>query len=643
MKKLFFAFAALLVFAACQKELPIVSIYSDVEFNANNIATATVKLSAASDSDVQVLLEGTPADKLTFSNRVTIPAGNLSADFMVKVNPDGIDPEAPIQVFIKDAIGANVGAPAMVTIGLKTYGNESGGEGEGGNGGEGGEGGDGSLTLVSTWKAEMDGDPYTDEDGDWIDLTMTTPGIGYYVVDGLTDATFANYFSSVEDFVQEYEASVADYLQNGYTVADLLFANGEYTYIEYPGAGAGKIYIIEFDANGKATGRYGVTAVTFPEFEGGNGGGSDITATLVSTWKAEMDGDPYTDEYGDWIDLKMTTTGIKYYAVEGVTDDMFDYFYEGIEDLIQSYDDYIATCLEDGYSVSDLLFVDGEYTYIEYPGEGAGKIYIVEFDASGKATGRYGVTAATFPEFEGGSGGGGDLDWEKTTVGVPATFTKNTSLGVEYQGRYTYTDEEETISLDVFSATGTGESLWAIDVFAPNAFDGDVHAYAADIAASLEYTLAEYIEDYGADLVSYFYEDLADFLAQECLGTYEGEGFAFDTYENGTYDAIVLTFTADGDFSGQYNLVKVTVDGHEYQEAADSQAQGAPARIAGARRHHFPIGKGLENVIPARSRHASHTKVAARRLAPSQAKRHSVISSVAEKSVKKLNKICRLK
>ncbi|MBP5637108.1 MAG: hypothetical protein J6X25_06315 [Bacteroidales bacterium] len=445
MKKLSLVFAAIIAFAACTKELPNVSITADTEFNDNNIATAILTLSAASDSEVQVLLEGTPGDKLTFSRTVTIPAGTLSANFMVKLNPDGIDPNAPIQIYIKDAIGANVGAPALVTIGLKGYSNS---DNPGGGGNE------------------------------------ETPGEG--------------------------------------------------------------------------------------------------NITLVSTWKAEMDGEPYTDEYGDWIDLKMTTTGINYYAVEGITDDVFDAYYDGIEDLIQDYDAYIAGELEDGYTVSQLLFVDGEYTYIEYPGEGAGKIYIIEFDASGKATGRYGATAATFPEFEGSGSGGGELDWEKTTVGVPATFTKNTSLGVEYLGRYTDGDDTG----DLFSATGTGEAMWAIDVFAPNDFDGDVHAYAADLAAYIEQGLADLVEEYGADLVSYFYEDFADFLAYEVLGTYEGEEFYFDPYDNGTYDALVLTFTADGDLTGEYNLVKVVVDGHEYVEE-DSDISSDPDPVL-SRRHFAP-------------------------------------------------------
>ena len=650
MKKLLYVFAALLAFAACKKELPIATISAVEEFNSEYVAAVTISLSASSKSDVQVLLEGTPADKLTFDDTVVIPAGSSSAGIMVRINPEGIDPQAPIQVYIKDAIGATVGQPAMVTIGLRSYGDNGGGQGqeggneggnEGGEGSEGGEGGGtelpGTLTLVSTWSAALKGDPYTEDGDDWVDLTMSTSGIKYYGVESLFAGELAEYYTDVAGLIESWDEYIADYLAADFEVSDVLFADGEDTYITYPGAGAAQIYIVEFDATGKTTGRYGVSSVVFPEYEGGS---SDIEATLVSTWKAEMDGDPYTDDEGDWIDLKMTTPGINYYGVEGILDEDFEYYYESVEELIQDYDSYIAGYLDDGYTVSQLLFANGEYTYIEYPGAGAGKIFIVEFDANGHATGRYGYTAVTFPEFEGSSDG-----WAKSTIDVPETFTINSSLGVEYQGRYTSTEEddetgEEVIThMDVFAATGTGESMWAIDIFEPNDFDGDVHAYAADLAMYLDKCLADVVAAYGPDLVAYFYEDLADFLAQELLGTYEGEPFGFDTYENGTYDAIVLTFTDEGDLSGEYNLVKVTVDGHEYVEP-----DGAPAYAAAARRH-FPIGKGLGNLVPARLRHAhhGHTKVAASTRNFAQAKRHPVISSAVEKSAKKSNKICRLK
>lgn len=634
MKKILYVFAALLAFAACKKELPIATISAVEEFNSEYVAAVTISLSASSKSDVQVLLEGTPADKLTFDDTVVIPAGRSSAGIMVRINPEGIDPQAPIQVYIKDAIGATVGQPAMVTIGLRSYGDNGGGQGqEGGNegGNEGGEGGGtelpGTLTLVSTWSAALKGDPYTEDGDDWVDLTMSTSGIKYYGVESLFAGELAEYYTDVAGLIESWDEYIADYLAADYEVSDVLFADGEDTYIPYPGAGAAQIYIVEFDATGKTTGRYGVSSVVFPEYEGGS---SDIEATLVSTWKAEMDGDPYTDEYGDWIDLKMTTTGIKYYAVEGITDDVFDAYYDGIEDLIQDYDAYIAGELEDGYTVSQLLFVDGEYTYIEYPGEGAGKIYIIEFDASGKATGRYGYTAVTFPEFEGGSGGG-ELDWDKTTIVVPESFTKNTALGLEYQGRTTYSNQD----LEVFTSVGTGDAMWYSEVNELGFFkDEEVHDRAVELAEGIEAYLAEIIDYYG-EYVGFFYEDFADFLGQEILATSEDEPMGYPVLGEGDFTAILFTFTEVGDFTGEYNIFTVTVDGHEYVEPV-----AAPAHSASLR-NHFPLGKGLGNLVPARLRHAN--RVQANIAAHRQAKRLPVISSAAEKSAKKSNKICRLK
>ena len=623
MKKFLYVFAALLAFAACKKELPVVTISGVEEFNSANVTTVSLTLSASTQSDVQVLLEGTPADKLTFDDTVVIPAGRNSTSFIVSINPSGVDPNAPIQMYIKDAIGATVGSPACINFKLKAYGDNGGGQEGGGQ--EGGEGGGneqtGSFTRVSTWTIAMDGDPYTDEDGDWIDLKVATDGIKYYGVEGITDVDYAAYYESLEDYVQSWEDYIVQQLKE-YSITDILFADGEYTYISYPGEGAGKIYLVEFDADGKATGRYNVVDAVFPAFEGG--GGLDITATLVSNWSAVMDGDPYTDEWGDWIDLTVTTPGIKYYAVQGITDYIFENYYEGVEEVIEDLTYEVEGYLDEGEDLDDILFVDGDYTYIEYPGEGQGKIFIIEFDDDGMPTGRYGVSSATFPEFESGSGGGGSLDDFKTEIGVPDNFTVNTAIGASYLGVY----HGDSSDMDVFTATGTGDALWSLDVFEAGSITAnDIPGYAAEVAAYIEEGLAEYIDYYG-DYFLFYYDDLADFLAQEILGTEEGEPLGYEVHQAGNYDVVVMTFTDDGDISGEYNIVTVAVDGHEYSAASTS-----------AFRRHFPVGKGLGKLVPASSRHAArldahaaHTKVAARHMSP----RHT-------KSAKKSNKICRLK
>lgn len=624
MKKLFFAIAAILSFVACSVNQPVVTISASGSFNADNVAAVSLSLSEIAETDIQVLISGTPADKLEFDNPVIIPAGSRGAGFMVKVNPEGIDEGTAVNLGIQDAIGAKIGNPSNVSLTLMSYGGGNGNESGNENGGNGEE--SGNMTRVSTWTIEMDGDPYTDEYGDWIDLKVVTDGIKYYGVEGITDIEYAAYYESFEDYIQSWEDYIVDQLKNN-SITDLLFANSDYTYIGYPGEGAGKIYLVEFDANGKATGRYNVVDVVFPAFEGS--GGLDITATLVSNWSAVMNGDPYTDEYGDWIDLTVSTPGIKYYAAQGIRDEFFNNYYEGVEELIEDLTYEIEGYLEEGEELADILFVDGEYTYIEYPGEGQGQIFIIEFDDDGMPTGRYGVSSATFPEYESGSGGGGNMDDFKTEIGVPDNFTVNTAIGASYLGLY----HGDSSDMSVITATGTGSAMWYLDVFeAGSVSANDIPALAAEIATDIEETLAEYIDYYG-EYFPLLFSSLGDFLAQAVLGTYEGEPLGYDATQLGSYDVVVLTFTDDGDMTGEYNIVTVTVDGHDF-EMPDS----APARVAGLR-NHFPVGKGLGNLVPASSRHAArlyahaaHTKAAARHHSP----RHA-------KSAKKLNKICRLK
>ena len=613
MKKIVFALAAILAFAACTSNQPVVTISASGSFNSENVAAVSLTLSEAAVTDIQVLISGTPADKLEFDKTVIIPAGSRAAGFMVKVNPEGIAEGTAVTISIQDAIGAVVGNPSSVSLTLKTYG---GGNQEGDNGGGNGEEEvpDG-FTKVSAWTIEVDGDPYTDEYGDWIDLKVSTNGIKYYDVEGITDADFAEYYESVEDYFQSWE----DYVATQSSITEWLFSDGDYTYIGYPGAGPGKIYLAEFDANGKLTGKYNVIDVVFPEFEGG-GGEIEVDATLVEGWSAVMDGEPYTDDYGDWIDLKVTTPGIKYYAAEGITDDIFEKYYDGVEDVILDWAYYVEDMLGD-YSISDILFADGEESFMEYPGAGAGKIFIVEFDEEGTPTGRYGVSSATFPEYEGGgSGGGASLDDFKQEINVPETFTVNTALGASYLGLYTGTNGSQ----DLFSATGTGESLWHVDVFdAGGITAADVPAYAANFASEIEDYLAEWIDYCGEDFTDYF-DDLHDFLAQMVLGTYEGEPLGYDVHTAGNYDVLVLTFTDDGDFSGEYNIVSVAVDGHAYSTTSVSSVKksGTPAF---APRHHR-VARSLRGVAPTRVSTGFFTR-----------SRHHSMS----KSAKKSNKICR--
>ena len=448
MKRLVYAFMALVALAACSSNQPKVSIYSEGSFNANNKAALTLSLDQAAPGEVQVLLSGDPADKLEFASPVIIPAGNRSAGVVVTLNPEGLEPGTLITISIKDVIGAVVGTPSSVSLTPMSYGgNEQGGGGQQGDGGE--DNPSGSPTLVSTWSAALDGEPYNEEDADWMDLTMSTDGIQYY----------------------------------------------------------------------------GVEALFSGELE---------------------------DLYGD------------------------------VKGLIDSWDEYIASYLEQGYGITDILFAAGEYTYIEYPGAGEAKIYIVEFDASGKTTGRYGVSDVVFPEYESGSGSGsGEL---KTTISVPETFTLTSSFGAQYMGRYSDVDEEtsEETFTDVFHATGTGSSFWFISVEQAGVIGSDVHGYAEGLGASLEQVYALYISYYGEDTMTQLGLDIPYLFLGDAEYDIETEA-----YENGQYEAVVFTFTDEGDFDGRYNIVPITIDGHEYQEPA-----GMPSVFL----RHFPIAKGLRSV-----------------------------------------------
>lgn len=107
--------------------LPKVTITSEATFDAENTATLTIKLSAASSKDVKVKLakadvqagkNEVPAD---FAKNVTIKAGELSAEVYAEADVLGLESgEYQAAIKIASAEGAEVGDPSVVYIGY-TY------------------------------------------------------------------------------------------------------------------------------------------------------------------------------------------------------------------------------------------------------------------------------------------------------------------------------------------------------------------------------------------------------------------------------------------------------------------------------------------------------------------------------------------
>jgi len=122
------------------------------------------------------------------------------------------------------------------------------------------------LTLVPEWSVTPTGAIFKDADGyDKIAVTLNLPGIKYYIAEENNQDDLDYYYGgSVEGLGKAYESKLASYLSQGYTMDELIYSASSplesiYVYnTDTPTA----IYVVEFDENGKFTGRYGATNVT---------------------------------------------------------------------------------------------------------------------------------------------------------------------------------------------------------------------------------------------------------------------------------------------------------------------------------------------------------------------------------------------
>lgn len=148
------------------------------------------------------------------------------------------------------------------------------------------------MVLQSNWTITIDGEPYTDEEGYYvIDVNVSLPGIKYYFAEENSDEDIDYYYDgSIAGFANYMEDELSDYL-GSYTMDDLAYTEADpipNVYIYNDGVET-TIYVVEFDENGKATGRYGAGVVQMPAIEGeGEYEGVTITGPLtkMNAWTA---------------------------------------------------------------------------------------------------------------------------------------------------------------------------------------------------------------------------------------------------------------------------------------------------------------------------------------------------------------------
>ena len=402
-----------------QENLPKVSITADGTFSGNK-ASAVLSLTKTSDADVVVTLAsaakdskgGKPisVDYLTYDSQVTIKAGSKSASFVITLSSGSVEKGSEAAIVVAGATGATPGTPDTAYI---VY------DGNGGNGGNGGE---------ASWTVSYEGYlPVEFEDGTDDCEVIKVSGTGtesFYVF-----VQRGNWFEEqVENNVDLLMAFAEQYLQDdleyyasyGWEFDDFVVTEDpHYEYYDEFYNGTVEIFAIGMDKNGKNTGKFAWTKIektgsSKGDYTGGDTGGGDdgdddgdddipeidVQMQLQDNWSVEIVGEPYKYSNYEFIDVKVSLPGIKYYWLESNTDEELEFYYKGsLEYLAASWQAVFAESLADGDTMDDILWSSSAPAeYMFYYGAGETTIYVVEYDENGKATGRYGTSTVTLPE-----------------------------------------------------------------------------------------------------------------------------------------------------------------------------------------------------------------------------------------------------
>ena len=392
MKKLFALtlFAALLL-TACNKNKVEVALLGDNSF-VDGSATLTLLLSEASSSDVTVGLsylnrdlgasKAIPGGSLSYNNPISIAPGSTSAQIRVTVADDLPDGDYCATFMINYAGGATISRTNTATIYLKVGGGTP----------------QYVLQFMSSWSVKQTSAPYTNSDmgtDTYVDLTATVPGIKYFWVEANTDEDLEKYYGgTVEGLLDNFSQNLSAQIAGGASVGSLLWNASEAgnMYAIYYEPGPTNFYIMEFDATGKATGRYGKTPIDLFDYDAYF---TDLTLT---------------DKSDDWA---VTYAGVQqhnfndgpadceFFTVAGTGSTPFSFILEkdGIitsDDVLRDYmlDDFLNYYASDviyGYSASEIYYTaPGTYCSLYEAVKGNFVAYLIAYDAqSCYPTGEY--------------------------------------------------------------------------------------------------------------------------------------------------------------------------------------------------------------------------------------------------------------
>lgn len=255
-------------------------------------------------------------------------------------------------------------------------------------------------TERTDWAINYDATVDTGE-ADYPQAIVTTAcDAEYYIMSAYYGGALEQY--GIDVIGEDATANIIKYVGWGYTMDDLVGYQVVFDSVPAFSAWSGlsngvEAYIFGFDADGQPTGEWHMEVIEGIEEEPVE----PIEMTLVNDWSVALVGEPYMDGYYLMIDVNVNAPDIKYYLCEENTQEDLDYYYDGsVMNLALGYQDDIVKMVEAGYSMDEILWSNNDpETSIDVYNPGLETtIYIVEYDETGHATGRYGATVVNMPE-----------------------------------------------------------------------------------------------------------------------------------------------------------------------------------------------------------------------------------------------------
>ena len=123
-----------------------------------------------------------------------------------------------------------------------------------------------TISIQENWSASLNGEPVEYDEQYFQFVNVTAPGIKYFWIDAWTEEEIKDMYGTLDSLILDWEYSVLNAVGVGYNLEDYLWTlNDDDVFMDYYDEGPYDIYIVEFDEQGYATGRIGITKnVTFP-------------------------------------------------------------------------------------------------------------------------------------------------------------------------------------------------------------------------------------------------------------------------------------------------------------------------------------------------------------------------------------------